>query len=1224
MKAALFLCVLPLTAVLSAKRGRIVVGGAIQLSGKFAHYGAQANNIANWWKDLMNANSSFPFTVDLRLEDDASSRSTALAKDLAMLSPRTSSSPDVLIAPYTSGNSKAICDMLDDNNFSVLCGVWGGASETIFNYPSAGQGQNLRVQSFTPARQYMTSGLEFAYGKLNQSVQGRLPTAALMYRFTDAFSKAVCLGAKDAATAMGFNVTQESVVDPLTSSTGSDTIYGQMVQNLPSGKVPFVDTYDVITNAMDPLLENTDGELADVIFACGLYDSNMAITLSLLARSLRTKFVIMTNAFDSKLSAGVMPYNLVDVMIPTQWEPSIAGEDEIFGTAKGFYDEYTTKFGSSPTYHGASMGGLLVMLTRALAVTADAHTCNAGECELDATTLRAAFEYSDAAVSKDTFYGMVKVDSVGMNSQKPMLSTQVQLGEGGAVLTVPAAPERYIPSTWTVPVGTTYPRWPARKWLEAKIDFLNAYCGGAGFYLEDMAVLQAAKGVPQGPYGAVATAGTGTCSSCPTGKSRPLTLFECHPCSPGSTASTVGQASCDLCPVGRAVQSTGQSSCALCAPGKFAGEVGREFCLDCPAGQYISDGGQSACELCPLGSYQPTVGSVTCERCLSINPLLTTATSASSSNSSCVCKEGYFHDTAVSGMASSGYCKACPKGMSCAVGVEFPPPLNPGYWSSIVDPLDIYECKPLEKCEGGAPETCAGGRTGFLCARCPVHQRVVDEECVPCDSANSAYIVFFFIAYLVFPLVLYRLVNNEHKWKLLPMESIVIMVEALIELCQVIAIVATSAIVWPPLMTGIMDIFAVFGFEISELAAFECMITYDQDYKLYWPSSVVIPGIMLEAFVVHWITQMLPAKFKMYTPFTWNMCGKIINTLYVSQVALGMTPFVCYAHPEPNERSSLVSYPGTICTEGDWVPIAIAGVVSLILSAIYFAYMCFELRRMPQKMQDSNGSDVKQYMQSITFLIEDFRADVYYWNIPMKVAEVVFAVVFVIAAGDALKERVFLTAIFLLCLFGMARFWPYKGPLCNLIVSFTYGVLVMVLLPASTHESSDQEEFGEQVMFFFTVVCVVSFAFGMSVGVANVVKEGKHGSLFAFVMLRKKVPNLDEIAQSWDQIRKIDEKAMLEYLSSAQIYDINKVENLLPILAPSASSNQISASNSMPGDASDVANVEGAEEVAKNEGEEIEETELVNAQDMMRLNDGQFSIQMNDELETKSQTSVTI
>jgi hypothetical protein len=462
------------------------------------------------------------------------------------------------------------------------------------------------------------------------------------------------------------------------------------------------------------------------------------------------------------------------------------------------------------------------------------------------------------------------------------------------------------------------------------------------------------------------------------------------------------------------------------------------------------------------------------------------------------------------------------------------------------------------------------------------------------------------------------------------MESIVVMVEALIELCQVIAIVATSAIVWPPLMTGLMDAFAAFGFEISDLAAFECMINYDKDYKLYWPSSVVIPGLLLQAFAVHFLTQLFPdsfAKFRMYMPFTWNLCGKIINTLYVSQVALGMTPFVCYAHPEPNEHSSLVSYPGTICMEGDWAPIAIAGIISLILSAAYFAYMCFELWRLPQKMHDPNA---KKYMQSITFLIEDFRADVYYWNVPMKLTEVVFAVVFVIGAGDALKERIFLTFIFLFSLFGMARFWPYKAPLINLIVSITYGVLVMVLLPAGTHESPEQEKFGEQAMFAFTIISVLSFAFVFVTGIANIIVEGKHGNLFAYVMLRKRLPNLNEIAQSWDQIRKIDEQAMLEYLSNAQIYDINAVENMIPILAPSLAPNHISASSSIVGSvpqSEDANNEEGKENAA----DEIEEPD-VGKEDILNVaeTDTQehqaagFVLNISDEVETESKSSCTI
>ncbi|CAK0890732.1 unnamed protein product [Prorocentrum cordatum] len=197
------------------------------MSGRFNYYGDQALNALSMWKEKVDADDSFPYNIMFSFEDDESTSSLYTSKLGDMLIPRTVDSPDVVICPYTSGATKTVCDFLDDNNLSVLCGAWGGASESIFAYPEDGRGQNLRVQSFGRAGNYFKAGLEYSFEQLSAteaarrlSGTARVPTAAFIWRQTDAFSKSLCIGAIDLATALGFNITLQAAIDPLADSDG--------------------------------------------------------------------------------------------------------------------------------------------------------------------------------------------------------------------------------------------------------------------------------------------------------------------------------------------------------------------------------------------------------------------------------------------------------------------------------------------------------------------------------------------------------------------------------------------------------------------------------------------------------------------------------------------------------------------------------------------------------------------------------------------------------------------------------------------------------------------------------------------------------------------------------------------------------------------------------------------------------------------------------------------
>jgi len=64
-------------------------------------------------------------------------------------------------------------------------------------------------------------------------------------------------------------------------------------------------------------------------------------------------------------------------------------------------------------------------------------------------------------------------------------------------------------------------------------------------------------------------------------------------------------------------------------------------------------------------------------------------------------------------------CLECPKNANCSNGHEIH--VNPGFWRSSVDSLEIYECPKASSCLGGYyperefPVECKLGFTSYLC-----------------------------------------------------------------------------------------------------------------------------------------------------------------------------------------------------------------------------------------------------------------------------------------------------------------------------------------------------------------------------------------------------------------------------------------------------------------------------------------------------------------------------
>ena len=245
------------------------------------------------------------------------------------------------------------------------------------------------------------------------------------------------------------------------------------------------------------------------------------------------------------------------------------------------------------------------------------------------------------------------------------------------------------------------------------------------------------------------TAGTGSCSACPSHTSSAEggdELTDCQ-CVLGYTAASDGMA-CEACEAGTFKGAAGTAACETC-PAHAESSSGSVLC-QCSGGFTGADGGP--CSACLAGEYKATAGSGICTEC----PSQTSSAEGSDALVDCKCVPGSTaaSDGSTSSNSSNGVaCSACDSGTyKVASGTGECSTCPPGT-SSASGSNELTDCKFMAgyngtsdgeqctACEAGGYKVTAG--TGG-CSACPSHTSSAEEsdeltdcQCVPGYTAAS-------------------------------------------------------------------------------------------------------------------------------------------------------------------------------------------------------------------------------------------------------------------------------------------------------------------------------------------------------------------------------------------------------------------------------------------------------------------------------------------------------
>jgi len=596
----------------------------------------------------------------------------------------------------------------------------------------------------------------------------------------------------------------------------------------------------------------------------------------------------------------------------------------------------------------------------------------------------------------------------------------------------------------------------------------------------------------------------GACVMCEPGSSSvfPTDAFAptCEPCRAGTAQSLSGQATCDLCVAGTASRQAGAVTCDECATGRFADALGSNECEQCSPGTYAAITGQPSCDRCEFGTYVADVGQVSCLSCTEVWAGDTTTMKlmtvdgreqpsqfdGATSRTACQCNMGSHN--------ISGQCLRCGEGLSC-LGMDWVA-VEPGY-HSYVD-RSIYSCQGNEKrCRGGQPGAmCAAGRIGAACGACEEGTMPqADGSCLECTGGSA---VLGWLAFSVFPIVasimLYNGVNRPLKCKATAADCAGLSASLLVTGVQTMGVFGLTAIPWSGMARDAIKGASLFALDL-EMLSLECARPDAGTATSRYVASIMLFVVaVLPVPLLHFCSQLLPARYKWAAPKSINTSGFVLQMLFMPVANVALTPMMCYEHP--NKLRSVMQYPEVICGESTHSGLVVGGIVLVLACLGFYCGMVLVAVKVPDLSQ-REGSTI---LVSARFMMTKYTPTRWYWSCIVIPRAFLFSFVSVVIPDDARAQMLLLLIILSVYAALVCAKWPWKAPLVNALDGWISIFLVVALAGASANIPATDSESMWNGMVFASLICIyVISAVPMLVALISVAMNGTEadiGSLF--------------------------------------------------------------------------------------------------------------------------------
>ncbi len=377
----------PLPAMAKVDGDTIIFGAAVSFTGKYSTNGKHTKNGYDLAVERINANGGVTvdgksYQIAIQYYDDESTpaRAAQLAEKLIQ-----QDGIQFVLGPYGSGLTKAIAPVTEKYKIPMVEG--NGASRSLFN-----KGYKYLFAVLSTSEQYLAEAINLAAEQAKKD--GRDPssvTVAIAVE-NDPFSQDIRAGVVDDANKWGMKI----VID----------------DKLPKE-----------LNDMTATLTKVKALKPDVLVVSGHSKGAVLVVRQINEMRVNVPMLAITHCEAADV-IGKFAEGAEHTLCATQWTETMSYQDDDFGTAMDYYNDFNSIYGYYPPYQAAES-------TASVQVFVDAIE-RAGSFDTEA--IRSAL----AATDLMTFYGPVKFTEAGNNMAKPMVLRQIRDGKYVAV-----APSRF-------------------------------------------------------------------------------------------------------------------------------------------------------------------------------------------------------------------------------------------------------------------------------------------------------------------------------------------------------------------------------------------------------------------------------------------------------------------------------------------------------------------------------------------------------------------------------------------------------------------------------------------------------------------------------------------------------------------------------------------------------------------------------------------------------------
>ena len=364
----------------------LTLGSAISLTGKYATNGVHAKNGYEFAiqkiKDAGGINigdKCYNFNVIYYDDESKGDRGATLAERLI-----NQDKVQYMLGPYSSGLTKAIAPVTEKYQIPMVEAE--GASRSLFN-----QGYKYLFAVLSTSEQYLASAIVLAAEMAEKSGKDPSSVKVAVAVENDPFSLDIRAGVLEDAAKYNMQI----VVDEQLPRDLSD---------------------------MSAILTKVKLLKPDVLIVSGHSKGAATAVRQVGEQKISTPMIAVTHCEAADV-VGNFGASANDILCSTQWAETLSYEDELFGTAANYEQEFKAAF---PEYAEKTVPYQTAQASAAVYVFKDAFE-RAGT--LDKEAVRDAIAQTDM----QTFYGGIKFSEAGNNIAKPMVLRQIQDGKYNVV-----------------------------------------------------------------------------------------------------------------------------------------------------------------------------------------------------------------------------------------------------------------------------------------------------------------------------------------------------------------------------------------------------------------------------------------------------------------------------------------------------------------------------------------------------------------------------------------------------------------------------------------------------------------------------------------------------------------------------------------------------------------------------------------------------------------------